>query len=174
MDLRLTGARIRDWRGSDAPSLARHANNRKIWRNLRDFFPHPYTLDDARRWIESTTAADATTSFAIEVDGEAVGGIGLHPGRDVHRRSAEIGFWLGEPFWGRGIMTEAVQAVTRHAFDVLGLSRVHASVFEWNTASARVLEKAGYTLEATLRRAVVKDGKTIDALLYAIVDEGRR
>jgi RimJ/RimL family protein N-acetyltransferase len=107
------------------------------------------------------------TAFAIAVGDEAIGVIGLHPGRDVHRRSAEIGFWLGEPFWGRGIATRAVRALTARAFERTKLVRIHAHVFEWNEASARVLEKAGYALEGRLRKSVFKDGRIIDQLLFA-------
>lgn len=171
MDVELPSVRIREWRAGDAVSLARHADNRKVWINLRDRFPHPYTMGDAEEWIRMAREQQPPTFFALDVDGEAVGGIGLTPGEDVHRRSAEIGFWLAEPFWGRGIMTDAVKAVTSHAFDVLRLCRVHAAVYEWNPASMRVLEKAGYQREGRLRRSVTKDGRTIDSILYAAVRE---
>ncbi len=167
--LALTESCVRDWRPEDAPSVARHANDRRVWINLRDQFPHPYALSDAERFIARATAEDPVTSFAIEVAGEAGGGIGLRLQEDVFRRSAEIGFWLAEPHWGRGIMTEAVRAFTDHAFAAFDLCRLYAGVFEWNPASMRVLEKAGYTLEGRLRRSVTKDGQTIDRLLYAIV-----
>ena len=111
------------------------------------------------------------THFAIAVDGKAVGGIGFHPGKDVGRRTAEIGYWLGEPYWGRGIVSEALRAVTEHAFAKHDLVRLQAHVFEWNTASARVLEKAGYTREARLRKSVTKEGRTVDSYLYALVRE---
>jgi RimJ/RimL family protein N-acetyltransferase len=111
------------------------------------------------------------TNFAIAVAGEAVGGIGFILQPDVARRSAEIGYWLGEEFWGRGIATEAVIAMTARAFANHDLCRVYAHVFEWNRASARVLEKAGYEFEGRLRKSVTKDGKTIDQLMYAVVRE---
>ena len=160
---------IRDWRVDDASSLSRHANNRSIWLNLRDAFPHPYAKKDARAFL--TTIADRTpeTMFAIAVDGEAVGGIGfvLHP--DVERVSAEIGYWLAEPFWGRGIVTEALAAVTAYAIRTHGLTRIYAVPFAWNAASCRVLEKAGYVLEGRLRKSAIKDGKLTDQLQYAFV-----
>jgi len=167
LELRLNAATIRDWRPEDAPATARHANNRAVWRNLRDLFPHPYTVEHAEEWIRTATAQRPVTHFAIDVDGEAAGGIGLRLGEDVHRKSAEIGFWLGEPFWGRGIASEVVIAITEHGFREFELCRIWAAVFAWNPASTRVLEKAGYRLEGRLAKAVVKDGQTIDQLLYA-------
>ena len=171
MNRPLTRSRIRDWRLDDVDALLRHADNRRVWRNLKDRFPHPYTRMDAERWLTDVSARWPRTHFAIEVDGEAAGAIGLEPQADVFRQSAEIGFWLGEAHWGRGIATEAVQAVTELAFNGLGLCRVFAGVFEWNPASMRVLEKAGYACEGRLRRSVTKDGRTIDQVLYARVKE---
>lgn len=168
MELRLSRCLVRDWRPRDAAAIVLHADNRKVWRNLRDSFPHPYTLADARRWIRAARSAKPRTNFAIVVDGSAAGGIGLRLREDVHRKSAEIGFWIGEEHWGRGIATEAVRAVTDHAFGSFDLCRIEARVYEWNAASMRVLEKAGYAREGRLRRSVTKDGKTIDSLVYAI------
>jgi RimJ/RimL family protein N-acetyltransferase len=168
-ELRLRAALLRPWRPGDEPALVRHANNRRIWLNMRDRFPHPYTRADAEAWVRCTADASPTTEFAIVVAGEAAGGIGLRPGEDVHRRAAEISYWLGEAHWGRGIATEAVRAVTDHAFDALDLCRVWAGVFEDNAASARVLEKAGYVFEGRLRKNVTKAGRTLDELVYAVV-----
>jgi RimJ/RimL family protein N-acetyltransferase len=171
MELRLKRSTIRDWKPGDEDSLVRHANNRRIWRNVRDAFPHPYTRLDAEKWIVTATSAVPVTNYAIEVDSEAVGGIGLVLGHDVYRRSAEIGYWLSERYWGRGIMSEAVRAVSDYAFATFDLSRLWAGVFEFNAASARVLEKAGYTFEARLRKGAVKEGEVIDELLYAKVSD---
>jgi RimJ/RimL family protein N-acetyltransferase len=171
VELILTQAVIRSWRWDDISSLVRHANNRRVWRNLQDRFPHPYTTTDAEHWIRQATGTPPETHFAIAIGDEAVGGIGLDLQNDVFRRSAEIGIWLGEPFWGRGIATEAVRALTDLAFTQFDLCRVFAGVFEWNPASMRLLEKAGYSLEARLRKSVTKDGQTIDQMLYAIVRE---
>lgn len=171
MELVLTRSVIRNWDPRDRNSLVRHANSRRVWRNLKDRFPHPYTARDAQDWIGRATAASPQTAFAIAVGGEAVGGIGLDLQTDVFRRSAEIGFWLGEAYWGRGIATEAVRAMTDFAFSNFDLCRVYAGVFEWNPASMRVLEKAGYVCEGRLRKSVTKDGQTIDQLLYAIIRE---
>ena len=169
MHLQLNQAEIRSWRESDADSIWPLANNKKVWRNLRDGVPHPYTRADAVSWIAAARARKPETVFAIAVEGQAVGGIGFHPKEDVERLSAELGYWLGEPYWGRGITTEAVIAVTRYAIEQHGLVRIFALPYAWNPASARVLEKAGYVLEGRLRRAVIKDGEIIDQLLYAWV-----
>lgn len=150
-------------------SLVRHANNRNVWVNLRDRFPHPYTMADARHWIEGQQAAAATMQWAIEVARHAAGGIGLDPRDDVNRIAVEIGFWLGEEFWGRGIVTEAVGAVTRHAFFTLGFERVFAEIFAWNPASMRVLEKNGYRQEGRLRSSAEKDGRIVDQVVWAAV-----
>ena len=156
---------------ADADSLARHANDHGVWRNLRDAFPHPYSLDDARRYIAMAAGRTPPTSFGIVVDGEAAGNIGLHPRHDVERQSAELGYWLGRAHWGRGIMTDAVRAITRHAFATLGLNRVFAVPFEYNTASCRVLEKAGYVLEGRMRRSAIKEAVVVDQWLYAAYDD---
>jgi [ribosomal protein S5]-alanine N-acetyltransferase len=160
---------VRSWEWRDRDALVRHANNRKIWINLRDHFPYPYTDEDARDWLASIVRREPENNFAIDVAGEAVGGIGFTVQPDVGRRSAEIGYWLGEKFWGRGIATDALIAMTDHAFANYDICRIYAYVFGWNGASARVLEKAGYTLEGRLRKGVTKDGQTIDNLIYAII-----
>lgn len=162
---------LRPWHQDDAESLVRHANNRRIWKNLRDGFPYPYTADDADRWLVAGTRSDPVQHFAIAIQAEAVGGIGLIVKDDVYRRSAEVGYWLGEEFWGRGVMTEALRAMTLYAFNTFDICRLYAGVFEYNPASARVLEKCGFTLEGRLRRAICKDGRMIDELLYALVRE---
>ena len=163
----LPSCEVRSWRTSDVDSLAAYADNEKIWINLRDAFPHPYTKRDAREYIRGVRQRLPETSFAIAVEEAAVGGIGFVLHRDVERVSAEIGYWLGEPFWGRGIVTEALMAVTQHAIDTHGLTRIYAVPFAWNTASCRVLEKAGYVLEARLRRSAIKNDVITDQLQYA-------
>jgi RimJ/RimL family protein N-acetyltransferase len=160
---------LREWRRGDEPSLVRHANNRKVWLNVRDSFPFPYTPSDAKSWVRLATTTGLNQVFAIDVDGFAVGAIGLRPGEDVHRLSAEIGYWLGEEHWNHGIATEAVVAVTGYAFETLGMERVHAEVFEWNTASMRVLEKAGFVKEGVLSKSAIKDRKVIDQVVFARV-----
>lgn len=174
MDLTLAKCRVRSWREADAHSLASHANNRRVWINLRDRFPHPYTLDHAHQFIQAALASTPETMFAIAVDAAAAGGIGFTLHDDVERVSAEIGYWLGEAFWGRGIMTEALAAVTDHAIRAHDLTRVFAVPYEWNAASFRVLEKVGYVCEGRMRRSAIKDGRVIDQLLYAYTVTGAR
>lgn len=169
MELKLTSCTVRSWEWRDREAIVRHANNRKVWINLRDRFPHPYTPADARNWLDIVVGVSPETNFAIDVDGEAVGGIGFTVQHDVAHRSAEIGYWLGEEFWGRGIATEALIAVTDHAFANYDLCRLYAHVFDWNPASVRVLEKAGYELEGRLKKSVTKNGQTIDQLMYAAI-----
>lgn len=161
------GGSIRPWRATDAKALAPLADNRRVWINLADRFPHPYTLADARRWIRESTLRHPMSDYAVECGGRLAGGIGLLPGEDIRLLTAEIGYWLGEPFWGRGIATAAVTVFTAHAFAVLGMRRLFARVLAWNPASARVLEKCGYRLEGRLRRSALKDGQVVDELLYA-------
>lgn len=167
MQLVLKKCTIRPWRLDDAESIARHANNRKVWLTVRDRFPHPYTIQDAHEFLQRAITEQPELKFCIELEGAAVGGIGVHPGEDVHRHTATMGYWLGEEFWGRGIMTEAVTAVTSFCFENFLLRRISAEVFANNRASARVLEKAGFTFEGRLKNNVVKDGNLLDSLLYA-------
>lgn len=167
MEFRLNNCTVRTFRDEDATSIAQYANNRKIWINLRDAFPHPYHINDARAFIKMAKSIEPPTIFTIEKDVKAVGAIGFHIGKDVERISAEIGYWLAEPYWGQGIVTEALSAVTKYAIDQFDLKRVYAIPFEWNPASFRVLEKAGYRLEGRMRKSSMKDGKIIDQLLYA-------
>jgi RimJ/RimL family protein N-acetyltransferase len=171
MRITLDCCTVRSWEFADVDTLPAYANNRRIWMNLRDAFPHPYTKQSARDWIRGVRQRSPETSFAIAVDEEAVGGIGFVMHGDVERVSAEIGYWLGEPFWGRGLVTEALVAVTRYAIETCGLTRIYALPFAYNTASCRVLEKAGYTLEARLRRSAIKDGRVVDQLQYSFIEE---
>ena len=167
IELKATGFTLRPFRDSDAEPLARVANNRNVWRTLGHAFPHPYTLECAHKWIASCLDRPPTdVRLAIDIDGAPCGGVGIH---NVHLWSPytyEIGYWLAEAFWGRGIMTEAAGLITRYGFEQLGAHRVQAYVFDWNPASARVIEKNGFTLEGRLRGAVHKDGQTGDCLAY--------
>ena len=167
MHLVLKSCTIRPWRLDDAESLAKHANDRKVWLSLRDKFPHTYTSEDARKFLEATGKFEPITDFCIEVNGDAVGGIGIHLGIDFDRHTAELGYWLGEEFWARGITTEAVVAFSDFCFDAFSLRRIYAEPFANNRASARVLEKAGFVFESCLKNNVIKDGKLLDSLLYA-------
>lgn len=161
---------LREWRREDASDVAKYANNEKIAQYLRDVFPHPYTQENAREFIESCLNGDASEMFrTIEVDGHAAGSIALLRGSDVYRRNAELGYWLAEDCWGRGIMTEAVRQLCREGFDAWDIERIWAEPFAHNAASRRVLEKAGFILEGVQRRSVFKWGKVHDSCMYALL-----
>ena len=163
---------VRDWRREDKASLVRHADSRAVWRNLQGRFPHPYTESDADEWFDFLATIDPPRHWAIDVDGDAVGGIGVVPRSDVFVKSAEFGYWLGDAFWGRGIMTAAVRGIVEHLMAELDVVRLEARVYAWNPASMRVLEKCGFVREGWLRRSIFKDGEIIDSALYARVIEG--
>jgi RimJ/RimL family protein N-acetyltransferase len=172
MELRGQRCAIRRWRHGDAESLIRHADNVNVARQLRDRFPHPYTMRDARAFLRfAANGAARAANLAIEVDGQAVGAIGFTPGSDIERYSAEVGYWIGEEYWGRGIVTEALLLLTEDVFARLGLLRMFAVPFADNEASARVLEKAGYTREGLLRSSAVKFGVPRDQWLYARIND---
>ena len=154
----------------DAESVVRHANSINVARQLRDRFPHPYTRANASAFLKATLSAPEPSNLAIDVDGEAIGAIGYVPGVDVERFSAEIGYWLGESYWGRGIVTEALMLVTDHVFDAFNMLRLFALPFADNAGSIRVQEKAGYVREAVLRSSSVKYGEPRDQLLFARVN----
>ena len=157
---------LRPWAASDKPDLARHANNKAVWRNLLDSFPHPYSEADADFWI-AHTQANPGLHFAIQVGGEAVGGIGILPQGGVAARTAQFGYWLGQHAWGKGFATAAARAMAPYAFQAFPIARLEAPVFAWNPASMRVLEKAGFSREGVLRQSVFKDGELTDSVLYA-------
>lgn len=158
---------IRNWQTGDASSIANYANNKKIWVNLRDGFPYPFQLSDAETFLSKVAQQNPRTSFAIADDKEAIGSIGLMLGKDVHRFTAEMGYWLAEPFWNKGIMSKVVIRFTEFAFKKFALNRIFAEPYIENTASVRVLEKAGFDLEGTLQANVFKDGRVLDQFLYA-------
>jgi ribosomal-protein-alanine N-acetyltransferase len=165
-----TGCIVRPWELKDAEAIARHANNINVARQLRDRFPHPYTLGAAKAFLEQVVPVQPVTNFAIEVGGEPAGGIGYAFGTDVERYSAEIGYWLGEAFWGRGIVTEALSLVTEYVFAHGNVLRLFALPFADNVASVRVLEKAGYAREGLLRSASVKFGQPRDQFIFARIN----
>lgn len=169
--LRLNQAILRPWHPGDADSLVRHANNPRVASNLRDGFPYPYTLADARKWLGMVGENTRDVVLAIEVGGEAAGGIGLHGHQDVYRYNGEIGYWLSEKHWGKGIMTEAVGAMVDFAFTQTRWLRLFACIFENNPASMRVLAKNGFVPEAVHRRAVMKEGVLMDEHLYSLLKE---
>lgn len=167
MRLVLSRCVVRPWTIADVEALHRHANNRNVSMQLRDRFPFPYELETARTFLAWLAAQPSPTVWAMEVGGEAVGGIGIELQSDIERVSAEIGYWLGEAHWGRGIVTEVLRAVTAEAFQRYDLTRIYAVPFADNGASIRVLEKAGYAREGVMKRSAVKDGRVRDQALYA-------
>jgi RimJ/RimL family protein N-acetyltransferase len=169
MEIVLKTSLIRSLRADDAPEMARNANDRDIWRNLKDQFPHPYSLEHAKRFIAFCASQERESAFAITVDGRLAGVIGFEHRGDIWRRSVEIGYWLGRDYWGRGISSAAVRAMTDWAFLQWDINRVWAGVFSWNPASSRVLEKAGFALEGRLAKSATKDGESVDELIYAVV-----
>ena len=161
---------LRPFRRDDAPRMAELANNEKIAVNLRDGFPHPYTLADAEKFIEMALSKPDQI-FAIEYMGEYVGNIGVHKKSDVYRYGAEIGYFLGEPYWNKGIMSRAVNLVCDYAFRELDIIRIDTGVFDFNPASMRVLEKCGFFREVVFRKSVVKRGKICNEVRYAKIKE---
>lgn len=165
----LPGCVLRAWRAADKADLVRHANNRRVWRNMTHTFPHPYTTEDADLWLEIAANPEPSIQLAIDVDGTAAGGVGVIAGEGIYCATAQFGYWLGEPYWGRGIATAAAQALCDRIAAERMFARLEAQVFEWNPASMRVLEKAGFTRDAVLRSAATKDGMLIDTVLYSRV-----
>ena len=157
---------LRPLRITDKFRLVEIANNKNISSNLRDGFPNPYTLENAEGFIANVSKADPTEVFAIEWNGEYVGNIGLHKGTDVYRKSAEVGYFLGEPYWNKGIMPRAVNLICEYGFRELDIVRIHAGIFEFNPSSMRVLEKCGFKREAIFKNAVFKNGKICDEYRY--------
>ncbi len=164
----LDGCEIRTFRPYDANALTKYANNPRVAMNLRDGFPHPYTKSDAVTFLDGLRDRVPELTFAIASGGEAIGCISLTLQGDVWRSSAEIGFWIGEPFWGRGYTTQAVRALSAFGFQNFALRRLYALVFGWNQASARVLEKCGYLREGCMREAIIKEGQVTDMWHYGL------
>ena len=162
---------LRPWDPNDARALVKHANNPRVAGNLRDGFPYPYTLPDAKKWLEMIGGNRDDIILAIEIEGEAAGGIGLHGLRDVYRYNGEIGYWLSEVYWGKGIMSNAVGDMVDHAFTQTRWLRLFASIYEHNSSSMRVLEKNGFTREAIHKKAVMKGGELLDEHLFALLRE---
>lgn len=161
--------RLREFHPDDRFRLAVLASNEHIANNLRDGFPHPYTPYDAEQFIQKYMQMDPPQVFAIEFQGEYAGNIGLHKGADVYRKSAEIGYFLGEPYWNKGIMTRAVRLICEYGFREMDIVRIHTGVFEYNLASGRVLEKCGFLKEAVFTKAIFKNGEFWDEIRYALV-----
>ena len=164
---------IRKWKLSDAKDLAIALSNKKIQDNLRDGLPYPYTEQDGADYISAMLSADEneTFAFAITVDGKAVGSIGVFRQVNIHRQTAELGYYLAEEYWGKGIMTEAVKQICEYVFGKSDIIRIYAEPFAYNAASCRVLEKAGFQCEGILRKNAVKNGKIVDMKMYSLIKE---
>ena len=159
---------LRPWSLDDLPDLVRFANNFEIAKFLTDKFPHPYSEDAGRQFVAHATEAIPTQIFAIALDGQAVGAVGLHTQQDVHRKNMEMGYWLGQPFWGQGIMSVVVPQMVDYGFRTFDITRIFARAYGPNIASQRVLEKAGFALEGRFEKTIFKNGEFLDELIYAI------
>ena len=159
---------LRPWNIQDVPSLVRHANNIRVARYMTDAFPHPYTEENGMNFVAFATKDNPIHIFAIDVAGEAVGGIGVHPQQDIMRKNAELGYWLGEQYWGNGIITRAIPQIVDFAFKTYDITRVYARPYGNNPRSQKVLEKCGFQLEARIRNNIFKNGEVLDELIYAI------
>jgi RimJ/RimL family protein N-acetyltransferase len=160
---------IRQWTPEDLEPLVELADNINIWNSLRDYFPHPYKHADGEAWLNLVREMSPVVNFAIEVDGRLAGGIGLILNGDVYVKSAEVGYWIGEPFWGRGIATEALRQMVEYTFYYFDIVRLYAEVFEDNKASMRVLEKNGFYLEGVRRKAVFKNNRLMDDYIWVLL-----
>lgn len=161
---------LRRWQENDVESVAKYANNKKIADNLRNVFPYPYTQEDACGYIMAMIAAGDSRQYAcaIDVDGDAVGSIGVFLEDDIYCKNAELGYWLAEPYWGRGIMSEAIVRITNEAFNRYDIFRIHAEPFAHNIGSRRALEKAGFVLEGTFKKRIFKNSMVFDSCMYGI------
>ena len=159
---------LRKWCDSDIESLAKYANNINIARFLTDAFPHPYSIEDANAYISIVKDENPTKCFVIDLNGEAIGSIGIFPQADVHRKNAEMGYWLAEEFWGRGIMPQAIRLIVDYGFMTFDITRIFARPYGHNLKSQRVLEKAGFILEVRFEKTLFKNGEFVDELIYAI------
>lgn len=162
---------LEKWDIRYAENVSKYANNEKIAANLRDSFPYPYTLEDARGFIQFCIDSDSSSMlyYAIVIDGAAVGSIALTGGTDVYRKSAELGYWLAEPYWSQGIMTEAIARICAEGFEKMDIVRIFAEPYHINLASRRVLEKNGFALEGVLKNSVIKHDKLLDTCIYALL-----
>jgi [ribosomal protein S5]-alanine N-acetyltransferase len=157
---------LRQWINTDAQLLATYFNNANIWNNVRDYIPHPYTVEDAEKFIATQASIELTQNFAVLSNEEVVGGIGIILGEDVYKMNVELGYWVAEAFWGVGIATEAVRLMTEYIFQTFLVNRIIASVFEYNKTSMRVLEKNGYFLETVRRKGILKNDYLYDEFVW--------
>ncbi|PKP23994.1 MAG: GNAT family N-acetyltransferase [Bacteroidetes bacterium HGW-Bacteroidetes-22] len=174
MEIILQGCLIRPFQSTDAIRMAELANNEKVAHNLRDGFPSPYTIDNAYAWLKMVEANQANIVRAIEIEGQFAGSVGLHACQDVYRFNLELGYWLGEPYWNRGIMTQVVRAMVKVGFNEMKAHRIFAGIFSFNKASVRVLGKCGFRHEATLIESVSKQGQWADELIFSLRESEAR
>ncbi|MDR2037895.1 MAG: GNAT family N-acetyltransferase [Bacteroidales bacterium] len=160
--------KLRKWQETDLDSLVKHADNVHVARFLSDQFPNPYTHESGREFLSVAISDDPVRIFAIEADREAVGSIGIFPQTDIHRKNAEIGYWLSETYWGRGIMSEAICRIVDYGFKTFDITRIFARPFGSNRKSQHILEKAGFVLEARFEGVLIKNGELTDELIYAL------
>ncbi len=160
--------KLRPWTISDLDSLVKYANNWNVAKNLTDKFPFPYSESNGQVFIEFATKDDPIHIFAIDIDGQAVGGIGIHPLDDIHRKNAELGYWLAEPFWGNGIISSAIKQAIDFAFSTYDIDRVFARPFGTNVASQKALEKNNFILEGRFEKVLIKNNEYLDELIYAV------
>jgi [ribosomal protein S5]-alanine N-acetyltransferase len=159
---------LRPWKTTDLDDLVKYANNWNVAKNLTDKFPHPYTKNDGIAFLEFATLGNPIAIFAIEVGGEAAGGIGIHPQNDIFKKNAELGYWLAEPFWGQGIISNAIKQMVDFAFTTFDIERVYAKPFGTNIASQKVLQKNNFVLEGRFEKVLFKNGEYLDELVYAV------
>jgi len=164
--------KLRKWNEADLDTLVKYANNSNIAKWLTNGFPYPYTYENGKAFLSMNANDNPTKVFAIDVNGEAVGSIGIFPQTDIHEKNAEMGYWLAEAFWGQGIITKAIQEIVEYGFQTFDIVRIFARPFSTNLKSQRVLEKAGFTLEARLKNSVFKNGEFMDELIYSKLNEG--
>ena len=160
--------KLRSWNINDLESLVKYANNYNIAKNLTNQFPHPYTKKNGESFIAMATKNYPLNIFAIDIRGQACGGIGLHPQQDIHCKNAELGYWLAEPYWGKGIITNAIKQIVKYGFKTFDIDRIFARPFENNIGSQKALENSGFVLEGKFDKVLYKNGEYLDELIYAI------
>ena len=159
---------LRDWNDDDLESLVKYGNNYNVAKYMSDLFPHPYTPEAGKLFINMANSQQPRHIRAIEINGEAAGGIGLHQQQDIYRKNAELGYWLAEPYWGKGIITEAIKQMVTYGFNQFQIDRIFARPFHTNTGSQKALEKAGFTLEARMSKTIFKNDEFLDELIYSV------
>jgi RimJ/RimL family protein N-acetyltransferase len=163
--------KLRSLRESDLSNLVQYANNKNIFNNLTDAFPHPFDAEKGKAFIDRILSNKPHHVQAITIDDELIGCIGVHPKTDVHKKNAELGYWVAEPYWGKGIISKAIPLMVEYGFDNFDISRIYATPYPHNIASQKALEKSGFVLEASLEKTLFKNGEYLDELIYAIRKE---